>query len=209
MHNLVAVVVAQHLLDAIPSAGRGCARRRPRRSSRCRWRLCSPSRVSTRTTSPRAKPPEADTMPAGSSDFPARTSARTAPSSTVMRPRSRSPDSRKRRRLSRRSTVGRKCVPTGSPLAARWTMSASRPSAITTCAPDCVASRAASTFVAMPPVPRWPACPAAASSIAGPMWSTCSMSPGVGVRRGVRGVEPGRVGEQEQQVGVDEVGDLC
>ena len=72
--------------------------------------------------------------------------------------------------------VGRKCVPTLSPATALRMTPGRRPSAITTCAPDCVASRAASIFVAMPPVPRCPAWPAAASSIAGPMRSTCSMS---------------------------------
>ena len=79
--------------------------------------------------------------------------------------------------------------------------------AITVRTPDQAAILAAASFDAMPPLPRAePAPPASASSA----WSTStisSMSDADGVEAGVGGEQPGRVGEQHEQVGVEEVGD--
>ena len=72
--------------------------------------------------------------------------------------------------------------------------------------PDQAAILAAANFEAMPPLPRTdPAPPASASSC----WSTStisSISDAVRVEPGIGGEHAGRVGEQHEDVGVDEVG---
>ena len=99
-------------------------------------------------------------------------------------------------------------MPTAAPAAARGTTSSARPCAITTCAPDCVASRAASSFVHHPAGPAPPRLAARRRLDRRVDALDALDQPRPRVVRRVGRVEAVGVGQDQQQVRVDQVGDL-
>ena len=112
-------------------------------------------------------------------------------------------------RLSSAETIGAKRVPSRSPFTRRTNTSGSVPCAMTTVVPERRARSAACSLVTMPPVPnRVPLPPAAshnAGGISGPVTSPTSCAARIHARVG--GEQAGLVGEQDQQIGFDHIGD--
>ena len=156
----------------------------------------------------RRTPRRTSTTPAGSSDVPRSMSARRAPSSTTTcRTRRRRTRSRACGPAAAGRAAARRCRRPARPATAAASTPGRSAAAITARTPDHAAIRAAASFDAMPPLPRSDAGPPAAASSA---WSTStisSMSDASVVEPRVGGEHAGGVGEQHEQVGVDEVGD--
>ena len=129
----------------------------------------------------------------------------------------RRPRPRPRKRARTRSTA---CAPAGGARAGAprcprpptpATASSSTPgrsaAAMTARTPDHDAMRAAATLEAIPPLPRCEPAPPICSSKARSMPTTSSMSDAFGVETRIGGEHARRVGEQDEQVGVHEMGD--
>ena len=176
--------------------GRGCAGRRRcaggrRRPTPSRGRTpASTSRTST--VSPSTNDPSTSTTPAGSRLVERSTSARRAPSSTVTVPATRAANAIHSLRAPRRRLRASKRVPTGSPRDGTGSTSGRAALAITVGTPDHEAMRAASSLLAMPPLPRpLPPAPAVmASSGSSPRPVTPASA--AGSRRGSAVYRPSR-----------------
>ena len=159
--------------------------------------------ASTRSTgSPAANSPSTAVMPAGSSDLRRPPRPRPRPWSRCSRPRAVVACASQNSRAARVAAVR---VEAGADSARRPGACAASAAAVsTTGMPAPVAIRAASTLVTMPPVPT----PARPAPIATPARSLRAAHlgdpPGARPAR-VAGVERVHVGEQHQQVGVDQV----
>ena len=111
---------------------------------------CVPDSSSIHTGSPAEKSPYTSRAPAASNDARPPRMALAAPASTTIVPRGSAAKPIHRRREDPRALTGANTVPTGSPIIAGPAFEAH---VSTVGIPETAATRAASSFVTMPPVP--------------------------------------------------------
>ena len=128
-----------------------------------------------------------------------------APSSTTIFPAAPRANAIHSLRLGRRSGFGRTAVPTARPSIASTITSGTSAPAITARTPDHAAIFAAASLLAIPPLPRAVPVPPATASRAASTSAISSIRDAPLVETRVGGEEPGRVGEQDEHVGVHEV----
>ena len=140
---------------------------------------------------------------------PARSSARRAPSSTTTVPvgADGEGDPQLAGRQPPVAGLARRCRRPASPATASASTPARSAAAITARTPDHAAILAAASFDAMPAAAPDGAGAAGDGLELGSTSTISSMSEARGVEAGIGGEQAGRVGEQHQQVGADEVGD--
>ena len=161
-----------------------------------------PSTSRTSTVSASTNEPSTSTTPAGSRLVERSTSARRAPASTVTVPATRAANAiHSLRAPRRRLRAPRSACPPARRARHPSSTSGRAALAITVGTPDHEAMRAASSLLAMPPLPRpLPPTPAVMAS-SGSFASTPCHQLGAGIEPRVGGVQAVEVGEQHEQPG--------